>query len=509
MALTIHDTLTGEKRPFVPREKGRVSMYVCGPTVYDEAHIGHARGAFVFDVVRNYFIYKGYEVIFVRNVTDIDDKIIQRARDAEERQSEDEIKKRAGDIAGTYYTRYCQDMRALGIGTPTHEPRATEHIQDMLRIIRVLMDKGYAYEAGGDIYFRVRKFAPYGKLSHQSIEHLVSGARIEKGEMKEDPLDFALWKKSKPDEPSWKDGDIEGRPGWHIECSAMSQQHLGTTFDIHGGGIDLIFPHHENEIAQSEAATGVRFAEYWMHNGLLTIRGQKMAKSAGNYLSIRDFLKEYKDPDILKFFFLSAHYRTPLDFTAETIGQARAQKERVTGFLVRADDYITGAGLDTVNDNEKQRRIRALWDDPSRDADIGEKEGLNKKTDTPWSLPAQFESAMDDDFNTPAALAALLTTVNYGNSFLEASHAEDGAWRPWVIAALAGKIRELAGILDLSLSGKKVSEEFSRKVEKKIEARNAARKAKDFKTADAIREELSEWGILLEDTATGTRWRVA
>ncbi len=398
MTIHIYNSLSRKKEEFKPVKKNNVRMYVCGPTVYDESHIGHARGAFIFDVIKSYFRYKGFKVKYVRNVTDLDDKIIDKARKAAK--PGDDLKKVVKEVAEKYLKKYDEDMETLGISEPDVAPKATEHIKEMIRIIKVLLKKDYAYEADGDIYFRVKNFKDYGKLSHQSIKMMETGARVQPGENKEDPLDFALWKKSKEDEPIWESGSIEGRPGWHIECSAMSMKHLGENFDIHGGGIDLIFPHHENEIAQSEACSGKKFANYWMHNGLLSINGQKMAKSLGNYLSIPNFLAKYKDADILKIFFLSTHYRSPIDFTEESITAAKAAKERFSIFFNKAEEIaskVPSTSSKAVYLAHGHRRILE-------------------------SLKEEFEKAMDDDFNTALALAALFNTVTKGNSVIDSDN---------------------------------------------------------------------------------------
>ncbi|MBN1872389.1 MAG: cysteine--tRNA ligase [Candidatus Omnitrophica bacterium] len=481
----IYNSLTRKKEKFVPLRKNEIRMYVCGPTVYDESHIGHARGAFIFDVVKNYLTYRKYKVTYVRNVTDVDDKIIDKAREIAEEGRD--LKDTVRYVAEKYLKRYTEDMQALGIGKPDIEPKATEHIKDMLKVIRGLIDKGYAYEAGGDIYFRVRKFKGYGKLSGQSLKKIEAGARVAPGEYKEDPLDFALWKKSKQDEPSWRDGDIEGRPGWHIECSAMSTNKLGDTFDIHGGGIDLIFPHHENEIAQSEAYSEKPFARYWMHNGLLTIRGEKMAKSLGNYLSIADFLKRYSDADILKLFFLSTHYRSPIDFSEENIKSATAARERFSIFFDKTEDFIS-RNKNGRSDREKYKR---------------EKKKLVEE------LESEFEKGMDNDFNTAYSLASLFDVgVNNGYYALEKRKDWSDAEKAEYLDELVRKIKQFGSILDLRFAEKNIPEEFSKMVKDKLRVREEARGNRDFKKADKIRDDLASLGVIIEDTRTGTKWRV-
>jgi len=483
MTIHIYNSLSRKKEEFKPIKKNNVSLYVCGPTVYDESHIGHARGAFVFDVIRNYFRYRGFKVKYVRNVTDVDDKIINKAR--KEARPGSDLKKTVREIAQKYLAKYDEDMKTLGLGVPDVAPKATEHVKDMLRVINNLVEKGYAYESSGDIYFRVKKYKHYGLLSHQSLEMMESGARVAPSGNKEDPLDFALWKKSKEDEPSWKSGSIEGRPGWHIECSAMSMKHLGENFDIHGGGIDLIFPHHENEIAQSVCHSGKRFANYWMHNGLLTINGQKMAKSLGNYLSITGFLRKYKDPDVLKLFFLSSHYRHPVDFTEENIIAAKAARDRFNIFFDKANaEIVKSRNLlpKAVRLIETHRKIMGY-------------------------LSGDFESAMDDDFNTSLALAALFNAVTRGNNVI-ASEAADMDEKIAFLKELSGKIRELGGVLGLSFSKESAPVDLKNTVEERLKAREDARKNRDYKLADRIRDELTAMGVVIEDTKDGTKWRL-
>jgi len=482
MAIYIYNSLSREKEEFKPIKKNNVKIYVCGPTVYDESHIGHARGAFIFDVIKNYFRYEGFKVKYVRNVTDVDDKIIGKARISAGNKGD--LKKAVKEIADKYLKKYAEDMKALGIEKPDVEPKATEHIKDMMRIINVLLKKDYAYEASGDIYFRVKNFKNYGKLSHQSLKMMASGARVHPGEEKEDPLDFALWKRSKEGEPSWKSGAIEGRPGWHIECSAMSVKHLGENFDIHGGGIDLIFPHHENEIAQSEAYSGKKFANYWMHNGLLTINSQKMAKSLGNYLSISAFLAKYGDSDILKIFFLTTHYRSPVDFTEENVIAAKAAKERFNIFFSKTDEIIS----------------KLPFSPPER---VELKEGHSVIL---RDVKEEFVKAMRDDFNTALAMAALFNAVTKGNSAINENEGEE-VEKAVFLKLLTGTIKELGGVLGLTFSEKAATAEVKDMVEKKLKARDEARKSKDYKLADKIRKELYGDGIIIEDTDTGTKWR--
>ncbi len=486
----IYNSLTRKKEEFIPLNHPKVNIYTCGVTVYDDSHIGHARSLYIFDVIRRYLKYRGFDVKFVRNITDVDDKIINRAN---------ELKVEWQELVKKYIGRYYEDLEALGIEKGDFEPRATENIADMVRYIQTLVDKGYAYEAGGDVYFNVRKFPGYGKLSGQSIDQMETGVRIGPSELKHDPLDFALWKKSKEGEPFWDSSWGQGRPGWHIECSVMSQKFLKTdTLDIHAGGRDLIFPHHENEIAQAEALTGKPFARYWIHHGLLTINGQKMAKSLGNFVTIKDFIAKYKNPDLLKLFFLSAHYSHPIDYSDAKIGEARQAIERIMIFMEKAD------------------KIKPKFAIPFFKKKFKEIEGLKSK----------FIARMDDDFNTPEALACVFELVNLGNKNIDKND---------FVLSVKYMIKELLGILGISLkkyrenktpvnlsdnifikilideSGytaenlKVMSEEQI--INALISERKKARKEKDYALSDKIRKELEEKGIILEDTKDGTTWR--
>lgn len=461
--MKIYNSLTRTKEEFVPITPGRVGMYVCGPTVYDEPHIGHARSAYIFDVVRRYFAYKNHKVTFVRNVTDVDDKIIEKAKSLANgsQLTAQSLKDKTEEISKKYLDSYHNDMALLGILPPDKEPKATEYIPKMIGFINFLIEKGMAYAAGGDVYFDIKKAANYGKLSNQNIDKMESGARIAPGEKKKDPMDFALWKSAKEGEPSWDSPWGNGRPGWHIECSAMSSDILGDEFDIHGGGIDLIFPHHENEIAQSEGA-GKKFARYWMHNGLLTIKSEKMAKSLGNFISIKGFLAEHKDADLLKLLFLNTHYRHPVDYTEEKILEMKAQKERI---VIALGKMAKPAGQNSGNRKADEFRGR-------------------------------FESAMDDDLNMPLALASVFELVNEANK-----HTDDSDF-----TSAAGRlISDIASVFALDI--KADDKDISSGVKAAIEKRNAARKAGNYKEADRIRQKLLEEGIILEDTKDGTSWR--
>ena len=468
--MKIYNSLTRKKEDFSPLEKGRVGMYVCGPTVYDEPHIGHARSAYIFDVIRRYLEYKGYKVKFVRNVTDVDDKIIEKAKSVASRQSPvASLVEATQEVSKKYLESYHNDMDLLRIKKPDAEPKATEYIPKMIKFIELLVEKGAAYTAGGDVYFDIRKAKDYGKLSNQNLEKMEVGARIAPGEKKKDPLDFALWKAAKDNEPSWSSPWGRGRPGWHIECSVMSSDILGDEFDIHGGGIDLIFPHHENEIAQSQGA-GKKFAGCWIHNGLLTINGEKMAKSLGNFISIKDFIAAYKDPDYLKLLFLNTHYKHPVDYTKEKIEEMKAQKGRF-GILLEKIDR-----LDQKTEKRKNEKTKAGTE----------------------NFRKLFEEAMDDDFNTPLALAALFDLVTYANKHIETEE----------VYAIKKMLLDLSGVLGLDLSRSIPSSGMNEKsIIKLVTERDKARAAKDFKKSDDIRKELSDKGIILEDTKDGTVWR--
>lgn len=474
MPISIYNTLTRKLEEFKPIRPGEVRMYVCGVTVYDECHIGHARSAFIFDFIRNYFKYRGYKITFIKNITDIDDKIINRAREETADKNSPLFGKVLNDavkeIAERYTKSFYEDMELLGIAKADKEPKATEHIKDIIKMICALIEKGRAYASGGDVYFDVRKFAGYGRLSNQDKDQMLEGVRVDISEKKRDPLDFALWKSAKANEPEWDSPWSKGRPGWHIECSAMSTKYLGDNFDIHGGGRDLIFPHHENETAQSECATGKPFANYWIHNGLLTINGEKMSKSLGNYVSIKDVLARYPS-DVLKIFFLGALYSHPIDFTWEKMEAAKSAYER---FLVLLDKI--------------ERRL-------------GRKGSAKAKSDREIDeIKARFEAAMDNDFNTPSALGALFDLVSAGNKILDRN--EDVS----VIKYLENVLLELGRVLGLSFKAA-LKGLLDREIQKLVDARIEAKKNRDFKEADRIREELKQKGIILEDDKDRTYWR--
>ena len=472
--MKLYNTLTRQKEEFVPIEPGKVRMYVCGPTVYNFIHIGNARPMIVFDTVRRYMEYKGFEVNYVSNFTDVDDKIINKAN--EEGVSADVITKR-------YIAECVKDMQGMNVKEATTHPKATEEISGMIEMISTLIDKGYAYATeDGTVYFRTRKFADYGKLSHKNLDDLESGHRKEKeaikvtGEdTKEDPLDFVLWKPKKEGEIYWESPWCQGRPGWHIECSVMSKKYLGDSIDIHAGGEDLIFPHHENEIAQSEAANGCTFSKYWLHNAFLNIDNRKMSKSLGNFFTVREISEKY-DLQVLRFFMLSAHYRSPLNFSAELMEAAKNGLDRIITAVDNLDHLLENAG-DTSSKDESSIK-----------EDI--KSYVNK-----------FEEAMDDDFNTADAIAAVFELVKYANSNITSENSKA------VIAEVNDTIVKLCDVC--GIIARPAKEMLAEDIEKLIEERQAARKAKDFARADAIRDELLAKGIILEDTREGVKWKKA
>ena len=468
--MKLYNTLSKQKEEFTPLEEGKVKMYVCGPTVYNFIHIGNARPMIVFDTVRRYFEYKGYDVNYVSNFTDVDDKIIKKAN--EEGVSSDEISKR-------YIAECKKDMDGMNIEPATKNPLATEEISGMIEMIQTLIDKGYAYEKNGTVYYSTRKFKDYGKLSHKNLDDLRSGERsllVSGEDEKEDPLDFVLWKPKKEGEPFWKAPWSEGRPGWHIECSEMSKKYLGEQIDIHAGGEDLVFPHHENEIAQSEAANGKEFAKYWMHNAFLNIDNRKMSKSLGNFRTVREISEQY-DLQVLRFFMLSAHYRSPLNFSADLMEASKNGLERI----VNAAD-----NLKFLKKNAADEKMTE------------EENKLFTQTD---AFVADFERAMEDDFNTADAIAAVFDLVKFANSNTESESSAE------YLGKLFDLLVKLTDVLGLLVDKKE--DILDEDIEKLIEERQAARKAKDFARADAIRDELLEKGIVLKDTREGVQWKRA
>ncbi|MFD2043198.1 cysteine--tRNA ligase [Ornithinibacillus salinisoli] len=464
MTISIYNTVSREKEPFKPLHEDKVSMYVCGPTVYNYIHIGNARPAIVFDTVRRYFEYKGYTVDYVLNFTDVDDKIIRTANDL----GEDVFQ-----VANRFIDAYLEDIETLGVKKATYNPRVTETMEDIISFIDGLVQKGYAYEADGDVYFKPRAFEDYGKLSHQSIDELRSGARIQVGEKKEDPLDFALWKGAKEGEIAWDSPWGKGRPGWHIECSAMAKKYLGDTIDIHAGGQDLTFPHHENEIAQSEALNEKTFANYWMHNGYINIDNEKMSKSLGNFVLTRELIAKH-DPQVLRFFMLSVHYRNPINFSEELLNSAQNSLERVkTAYYNLGHRKAMSTGIDTKADD---------W--------------LEKIQ----SFTNRFEAEMDDDFNTANAISVLFDLTKEANVYLQLNHTSKH-----VIEAFQEVILTLLHVLGISLEEEK--ELLDEDIEALIQERNEARKDRNFARADEIRDMLKEQNIILEDTPQGVRWK--
>lgn len=463
MRMRIYNTLTRKKEEFVPIEEGKARIYVCGPTVYNYFHIGNARPFVVFDTLRKYMEYRGYDVKFVQNFTDVDDKIINKAR---------EEGVTAPEISEKYIEEYYKDAAALNVKKADVHPKVSEHIPEIIDFVSTLIDRGYAYEVNGDVYFSTRKFADYGKLSKQNIEDLEAGARIAVGEIKEDPLDFALWKAQKePDEIAWDCPWGKGRPGWHIECSAMAKKHLGDTIDIHAGGQDLQFPHHENEIAQSECCNGVPFANYWMHNGYITIDNEKMSKSKGNFFTVRDILKDYSG-EVIRFFLLSGHYRNPINFSDSLMEQAKAGLAR----------------MENARDN-----LKHLIANGSGEMTDAEKEALAEYD----RYRQEFIGAMDDDLNTADAISAIFELVTAINTAVK-----DGASREFAEKSLE-VLMELATVV--GLLQQEADDAVDDDVMKLVEERQAARKAKDFARADEIRDMLKERGITLKDTPQGVQ----
>ncbi len=469
--MKIFNTLTRRKEEFVPLEPGKVKMYVCGPTVYNFIHIGNARPMIIFDTVRRYFEYKGYDVNYVSNFTDVDDKIIKKA--IEEGVDADTISQR-------YIAECKKDMADMNVKPATTHPQATQEIGGMLEMIQTLIDKGHAYVAAdGTVYFRTKSFKGYGKLSHKNLDEMMSGFRelkVTGEENKEDPSDFVLWKPKKEGEPYWESPWCQGRPGWHIECSVMSKKYLGEQIDIHAGGEDLIFPHHENEIAQSEAANGKTFANYWMHNGFLNIDNKKMSKSLGNFFTVREIGEKY-DLQVLRFFMLSAHYRSPINFSAELMEASKNGLERIITCAERLKELLGKVFGDTLTEEEQE----------------------NKKNMD--ELVAKFEAAMDDDFNTADAVSAIFELVKLANST-----ANEESTRAYA-ELLAGTIAKLSDVLGIITERK--AEVLDSEVEELIAARQQARKEKNFALADEIRQKLLDMGIVLEDTREGVKWKRA
>ena len=493
MALRLYNTLVRRKEDFVPVKEGHVGIYACGVTVYDTCHVGHARSAINFDVITRYLRYGGYKVTYVKNFTDIDDKIITKAN-------------REGvgfrEIAERYIAEHNDDMDRLGIERPTITPRATEHIGGMIELINKLIRNDLAYAVDGDVYFSVKKFKDYGKLSGRNLDEMTAGARIAPGEKKKDPLDFALWKASKENEPWWESPWGKGRPGWHIECSVMSAHFLGETFDIHGGGEDLIFPHHENEIAQSEGASGKPFSRYWLHNGFIKVNHEKMSKSLGNFITIRDILKLYH-PEVLRFFVLQSHYRSPLDYSEEGLKEARVALNRLYETLEKIRDLFAAdpaLGAIRVGEDQLQAKEKAL---------------LEKIR----TLPVRFREAMDDDFNTARALGHLFETIRQLNAHL-AGGFKASPPTLFVLNEAERTIRDVGEVLGILMEDPAIFFEKDRlreaekrglqvdEIEALIDERLKARAEKNWKRADEIRGELAVKGIALKDSKTSTTWMI-
>jgi len=464
MAIQIYNTLTRKKEDFKPLEEGKVKMYVCGPTVYNYIHIGNARPAIVFDTVRRYFEYRGYEVNFVSNFTDVDDKLIKAAN---------ELGSDVPTIADKFINAYFEDVQALGCKTATNHPRVMENMDIIIEFVEELIKQGFAYESEGDVYFKTKEFNGYGKLSHQSIEDLRIGERIEIGEKKEDPLDFALWKAAKPGEIFWESPWGNGRPGWHIECSAMAKKYLGETIDIHAGGQDLSFPHHENEIAQSEALSGKTFSNYWMHNGYINIDNEKMSKSLGNFVLVHDIIKLI-DPMLLRFFMLSVHYRHPINYSEELLQEAKNGFERIKTAYQNLKHRLESS---TNLTEEDEKWLKEIEDEKQ-----------------------VFMKVMDDDFNTANAISVLYQLAKSANQYLLESHTSTK-----VLNQFLQTFDELSNVLGINL----VKEEamLDEEIEALIQKRTEARKNRDFALADQIRDQLKDLNIIIEDTPQGIRWK--
>ena len=465
--MKIYNTMTRKKEEFIPIEEGKVKMYVCGPTVYNFIHLGNARPFTVFDTLRRYFEYRGYDVTYIQNFTDVDDKIIKRSH--EEGISPEEV-------ASKYIKEYFTDCDGLGIKRATVHPQVTDNIENIIEFISDLVEKGYAYESNGDVLFRTRKFSEYGKLSHQNIDELELGARIDVDEKKEDPLDFVLWKAKKEGEPGWQSPWGEGRPGWHIECSVMSRRYLGNTIDIHAGGQDLQFPHHENEIAQSECCNDATFARYWMHNGYINVDGEKMSKSLGNFFTVREISEKY-DLGLVRFFLLSTHYRNPVNFSDTILDQSKAGLERLTNSRDRAEFILEGLSQKELKEEEKEIMAQVP--------------GFREK----------FISAMDDDLNTADAISAIFELAKFMNTNITENSSKE------FVEECLKMFNELTGVLNIANKSEDVDDELTKKVEEMIAKRAQAKKDKDFALADQIRDELTSMGIAIEDTRQGVKWK--
>ncbi len=468
MGLKVYNTLTRQKEEFVPLRQGKVGMYVCGVTAYDDCHLGHARAYVAFDIIRRFLEYRGYEVNYIQNFTDVDDKIIARAREARGESGEGDLKQLVGEVAEKYSREYFKSMDRLGVKRAGRYPRATAHIAEMLEIIAGLMRKGYAYQVDGDVFFEVSKLKDYGKLSGRNPEELRAGARVGIDARKRSPLDFVLWKRAKEEEPSWDSPWGKGRPGWHIECSAMSMKYLGETFDIHAGGQDLIFPHHENEIAQSEAYTGKKPANYWLHNGFVTINREKMSKSLGNFFTLRQIFAQFSPPAV-RLFLLSTHYRKPIDFSDDKLEAAGRGLERIRNCLRKAGRAGTN-----------------LSPPPGRSEEID----LYRE---------RFEKAMEDDFNTAGALGVIFDLINQVNTGVSKGDFS-------LVGEATSALKDFCGILGLD-PGTEEEPELGEELMALVKKREEARRKKNWTKADILRQELKGKGIILEDRPEGTTWR--
>jgi cysteinyl-tRNA synthetase len=522
MSVLLYNTLSDRKQKLEPIQPGEVSMYVCGVTVYDMCHIGHARAYVTADVIYRHLRYRGYDVTYIRNFTDVDDKIIKRAN---------ELGVSTREITEKYIQEFHTDMDALGIKRPHMEPKVTDHIPDIVELVGKLVERGHAYEVEGDVYFDVRSFPEYGKLSGRNLKDLKAGARVQVDERKRDPLDFALWKASKPGEPKWNSPWGPGRPGWHIECSAMSMKYLGETFDIHGGGRDLVFPHHENEIAQGEAATGKAFCHYFFHNGFVNIDREKMSKSLGNFFTIREINERY-DPEAMRYFLLTTHYRSPInfevDFTCPACGQSISREDlearKCPGCAVGLDEAQAALAVRFPSLEEAQRRLYYLYGTRRRlSAFLGKAAtGIGElvRQDEVEALLPQFETAMDDDFNAAAALGVLSEAMRLANEILDNQGGRPEAMITSTVQVLERVLQVMSNVLGIlerdpqeairSLQDRAMAlagltaEDIQRKITERVEAREA----KDFARADAIREELHAKGVELMDGSGGTTWKV-
>ncbi|MFQ6040795.1 MAG: cysteine--tRNA ligase [Candidatus Poribacteria bacterium] len=478
MALKIYNTMTRHKEDFVPLQEGKVTMYSCGPTVYNYFHLGNARAFLVPDMVRRYLEYKGYEVKLVINITDIEDKIINKAN---------ELGVSSEAVAKEYTEAYLEDSKNLGIRPATVQPKATEHIPEIIALVQTLLDKGAAYEVDGDVYYSVKKFNGYGKLSGRDLDDMYAGARVEVDERKDDPADFALWKRSKPGEPAWDSPWGKGRPGWHIECSAMAMKYLGETIDIHAGGADLIFPHHENEIAQSEMATGKPFANYWFHWAFLQVGGRRMGKSEQNFLFVRDALKKYS-PESIRHFLLSAHYRHPLDYTEENIVQASNASKRLHNCINTLKRLSTSEKIESEKLSEEEKQLY-------------EAVGVMRQ---------QFETAMDDDFNTAGAIGAIFELVGQANAFISENEGKFSEQSKALMGYVHENLVELCDVLGIYSADSGLEQQDTELVNGLLnlllEIRQEARAKKDWDTADKIRDKLRELNIILKDTREGAVW---